>query len=115
MILNQEVSDYIEALSDAWKIELSVKLRELVHETIPDVQERMQYKKPHFLKNGKYAAVISVAKSAVSFTIFNADGLAWPEDTFDGPPERKTMKVAQGQDVDWQALSSLLKQASASL
>lgn len=64
---NQEVSDYIEALGDAWKIELSTNLRELVHKAIPDVQERMQYKKPHFLKNGKYAAVISVAKSAVLY------------------------------------------------
>jgi hypothetical protein len=27
--------------------------------SIPDVEERIQYKKPHFLKNGKYAAVIT--------------------------------------------------------
>lgn len=25
-------------------------LREVVHQAIPDVQERIQYKKPHFLK-----------------------------------------------------------------
>lgn len=113
--MNQEVTDYIAAISDAWKVEVSEQLRKLVHETIPDVTERLQYKKPHFLKNGKYAAVISVAKSAVSFTIFHADGLDFPEALFEGPPERKTIKVSSGQQVDYNRLSSLLKQASEGL
>ena len=51
--------------------EVITSLRELVYQAIPDAQERLQYKKPHFLKNGKYAAVISTSKDAVSFTIFN--------------------------------------------
>lgn len=113
--MNQEVTDYMAAISDTWKVEVSERLRELVHSTIPDVAERLQYKKPHFLKNGKYAAVISVAKSAVSFTIFNAEGLEWPEKLFEGPPERKTIKISAGQQVDYAALASLLKQASAGL
>lgn len=113
--MNQEVTDYIAAISDTWKVEVSERLRELVHVTIPDVSERLQYKKPHFLKNGKYAAVISVAKNAVSFTIFNADGLDWPEALFEGPPERKTIKISSGQQVDYDALGSLLKQASEGL
>ncbi|ACX68236.1 MULTISPECIES: DUF1801 domain-containing protein [Bacillales] len=113
--MNQEVTDYMAAISDTWKVEVSERLRELVHNTIPDVAERLQYKKPHFLKNGKYAAVISVAKSAVSFTIFNAEGLEWPETLFEGPPERKTIKISAGQQVDYAALASLLKQASVGL
>lgn len=113
--MNQEVTDYIAAASDAWKVEVSGQLRELVHSTIPGVTERLQYKKPHFLKNGKYAAVISISKAAVSFTVFNAAGLDWPEPLFDGPPERKTIKIAAGQQVDYDALASLLKQASEDL
>ncbi|GAB6927698.1 hypothetical protein JCM10914A_16810 [Paenibacillus sp. JCM 10914] len=113
--MSQEVTDYIAAVSDSWKVEVSEQLRELVHSTIPEVTERLQYKKPHFLKNGKYAAVISIAKSAVSFTIFNAGGLDWPESLFDGPPERKTIKITAGQQVDYDELASLLKQASEGL
>ncbi|MFS0567169.1 DUF1801 domain-containing protein [Brevibacillus invocatus] len=39
-------------------MEVSKRLRQMVHESIPGVEERIQYKKPHFLKNGHYAAVM---------------------------------------------------------
>ena len=42
--MNQEVTDYMAAISDTWKVEVSERLRELVHRTIPDVAERLQYK-----------------------------------------------------------------------
>ncbi|QFT89620.1 hypothetical protein FIU87_13245 [Bacillus sp. THAF10] len=113
--MNQEVTDFIEALKEPWQEELSSTLREVVHQAIPDVQERIQYKKPHFLKNGKYAAVISTSKNAVSFTIFNATELNLPEGKFDGPPERKTLKLYAGDKVDSQHLVSLVSQASGSL
>ncbi|NEW09191.1 DUF1801 domain-containing protein [Paenibacillus sp. SYP-B3998] len=113
--MNQEVTDFIEALKEPWQGELCARLREVVYQTIPDIQERIQYKKPHFLKNGKYAAVISTSKDAVSFTIFNASELALPEGLFDGPPERKTIKLRQGQTVDTDQLSQLLSQAASTL
>ena len=113
--MNQEITDFIEALKEPWQGELSTNLRQIVHQAIPEVQERMQYKKPHFLKNGKYAAVISTSKDAVSFTIFNANGLTFPNGVFDGPPERKTMKLKQGQAFDPKLLSSLVSQAAAGL
>ncbi|MFC5471107.1 DUF1801 domain-containing protein [Cohnella suwonensis] len=112
--MNEEVIAFIDGLNEPWQKEISNGLRSVVHEAIPDFQERMQYKKPHFLKNGKYAAVISASKDAVSFTIFNATGLDVPAG-FDGPPERKTIKLKKGQAADYGLLSSLVKQASASL
>lgn len=112
--MNPEVTAYIEQLDEGWKTEAASSLRELVYRVIPDAQERMQYKKPHFLKNGSYAAVISVAKSAVSFTIFNASGVEWPS-SFDGPPERKTIKLTAAQTVDDSLLEPLLQQASTGL
>ena len=113
--MNPEVTEFIEALNEPWQKEISVKLRGIVREAIPDVSERIQYKKPHFLKNGKYAAVISISKAAVSFTIFNASGLTLPDGLFDRPPERKTIKLQQGQNFDSEQLSSLLSQAAATL
>lgn len=113
--MNQEVTDFIEALKEPWQGEQSNNLREVVHQAIPDVQERIQYKKPHFLKNGKYAAVISTSKDAVSFTIFNAAALELPEGMFDGPPERKTLKLRKGDSFDSGQLVSLVSQASGSL
>ncbi|MBP1989866.1 DUF1801 domain-containing protein [Paenibacillus eucommiae] len=113
--MNQEVTDFIEALKEPWQAELSTNLREVVFQAIPDVQERIQYKKPHFLKNGKYAAVISTSKDAVSFTIFNAAELELPGGMFDGPTESKTLKLRKGDTFDSGQLVSLLKQASGSL
>ena len=110
--MNPEVTNYIEGVKEEWQRDLSAQLREVVHQAVPDVQERIQYKKPHFLKNGKYTAVISTSKDAVSFTIFNTSSLTLPEDIFEGPPERKTIKLKQGHRVDSGLLVSLVKQAA---
>ncbi|RED83243.1 DUF1801 domain-containing protein [Cohnella phaseoli] len=113
--MKQEVTDFIEALKEPWHKEFSVCLREVVHQAIPNVHERIQYKKPHFLKNGKYAAAISTAKETVSFTIFNCSELTFPEGVFDGPAERKTLKLRKEDTFDSEQLVSLLRQASNSL
>ncbi|CAI6076453.1 hypothetical protein PAECIP112173_02427 [Paenibacillus sp. JJ-100] len=112
--MNHEVTEYIESLKEPWQSQVCNELRELVHSVIPDAQERIQYKKPHFLKNGKYAADISTSKDAVSFTIFNATALTYPEG-FDGPAERKTMKLRQEQEWSKELLTSLLSQAASTL
>lgn len=94
--------------------EVAQRLRELVHQTIPGVEERIQYKKPHFLKNGKYAAVISPSRDAVTFMIMNTAGLDVPAG-FDGPPERKSVKIRAGQTPDYALLGGLLSQAVSGL
>jgi Uncharacterized conserved protein len=109
--MSQEVNAFIEKVKEPWQAALCQQLRQVVHNAIPEVQERIQYNKPHFLANKKYAAVISTSKDAVSFTIFNATELALPEGLFDGPPERKTIKYRNGQQIDESMLTDLVKQA----
>ncbi|BCG58525.1 DUF1801 domain-containing protein [Paenibacillus sp. URB8-2] len=113
--MNQEVTDFINNVNQPWQAIVGNQLRQIVHDSIPDVEERIQYRKPHFLNNGKYAAVISTAKETVSFTIFNAANLKLPEGLFEGPSERKTIKIRDGQTVDFELLTKLLKQASSTL
>ncbi|GAA0137095.1 hypothetical protein YSY43_39360 [Paenibacillus sp. YSY-4.3] len=108
--MNQEVTAYIENLPK-WQGEVSSILRDMVHETIPEAEERIQYKKPHFLKNGHYAAVISPSKDAIAFMIMNANGVDFPKG-FEGPAERKWIKLREGDNPDLTMLSGLLKQAS---
>lgn len=112
--MNQEVTDFIKSLEEPWQLQLCDDLREAVHQAIPEVQERMQYKKPHFLKNGKYAAVISTSKKAVSFTIFNTEDQDIPKN-FDGPSERKTLKILKGEKPDYNQLISLVQLSSINL
>lgn len=112
--MSNEVSAFIDSLGENWKVDVSKRLRETVRETIPSVEERIQYKKPHFLKNGHYAAVISPSKDAITFMIMNATGIEFPKG-FEGPPERKWIKIKEGVSPDYGQLSSLLAQASQSL
>lgn len=114
--MTQEITDFIAQIKLPWQAEICSRLREVIHEAVPDVTERIQYGKPHFLKNGKYAAVISTAKGWVSFSIFNAAGIEVPEGQFEaGSGERLTIKLLEGKPADYELLSSLLQQASASL
>ena len=47
--MNEEVTQYIQKLP-AWQVEVCEALRNLIQETIPTVEERLQYGKPHYLK-----------------------------------------------------------------
>lgn len=111
--MGQEVADYIDAVKQEWQIEVCRSIDRAIRQAIPEVQERIQYGKPHYLKNDKYACVLGTAKGWVSFTIFNATALDAPDGLFEpGPPERKTMKIRQGQAVDYEVLATLVHQAA---
>lgn len=114
--MNPEVKQYIQKLQK-WQIEVCESLRKVITDTIPGVEERLQYGKPHYLKNGHYACVIHAAKDKVSFMIFNATELEEVKGFFKSMsgPERKTATITEGQKVDYKQLSALLKKASKSL
>lgn len=115
--MNDPIQAYIQNIKQAWQIPICERIHATVHQAIPDVEEKLQYGKPHFRKNGKYAAVLSSAKGWVTVTIFNASALEAPEGFFEaeGPPERKTVKIREGQTVDYDLLGKLLKQAADTL
>ncbi|MBA2277945.1 MAG: DUF1801 domain-containing protein [Chloroflexia bacterium] len=111
--MNQAVTDYMHGIKQEWQAEVCTRIRQVIRESIPEVEERIQYGKPHFLKNGSYAAVLGTAKGWVSLTIFNATTLEAPDGFFEpGPPERKTVKIREGEEVDDELLARLLRQAS---
>lgn len=114
--MNQDVTAYIEKIVQEWQAEICTRLREILVATSSEIEERLQYGKPHYLKHGKYLCVYSTAKGWVSCTIFNAAALETPEGFFEpGDPNRKTVKLRAGQPVDYQQLAGLLKQAAATL
>lgn len=109
-----QVVEFMNEIAEPWQASVCATLRNVVHDAIPGVQERMQYKKPHFLKNGKYVAVISTSKKAVSFTLFNTSQLELPE-IFSGPSERKTLKIVDREMLDTNQLSCWVELASKNL
>ena len=119
--MNKEVTQYMQDLgkkpNQDWQTEVCTSLRKMVYKAIPEVEERLQYGKPHYLKNGHYAAVIHAAKDKVSFMIFNAAEVEEIKGFLKSmsDPGRKTATITKGQTVDYQLLSKLLKQATKSL
>lgn len=114
--MSDQVTEYIEKVQP-WQTTICEDLRKMVHETIPDVEERLQYGKPHFLKNGSYAAVISVAKDKVNFMVFNAEDIPEVKGVLRsmGKGERKAATVTEGQDLDYPMLADILKKTTSGL
>ncbi len=115
--MTPEITLFIDNIAIKWQADLCVRIRQAVHQAVPDVQERIQYGKPHFLKGGKYLCVLGTAKGWVSFTIFNAESLKTPDGLFESSDngDRKTIKTREGQALDSELLVTLIQQAAATL
>lgn len=115
--MSEAIKDFIESINQDWQATVCRQLDQTIREAIPDVEARIQYKKPHYLKNGKYAAVYGTAKGWVSFTIFNATSLQPPLDRFEASEngDRITLKILENQDVDYAQLGQMLKEAAATI
>ncbi|MEV0621948.1 DUF1801 domain-containing protein [Nonomuraea sp. NPDC050404] len=114
--MNDEVTQYISA-APPWQQEVCEKLRAMIHEAVPGMEEKFQYGKPHFLKNGKHAAVVYVSRDKVSFMVFNATEIPAVKGFIRsmGKGERKCADIVEGQETDYQALAEMLKKTSSAL
>ena len=112
-----EVTEYIEKIKLSWQAEVAKQIRATIFKAVPEVEERIQYGKPHYRKNGKYLCVLGTAKGWASFTIFNATDLQTPDGLFESSDtgDRKTIKILEGQQVDSEMLGKLLQQAAKTL
>lgn len=110
--MNQEVSEYI-GKTLPWQQEVCESLRKMVHDTVSGAEERIQYGKPHFLKDGEFIAVIHVGKDKVSFMLFNAGNIeAGKMLRSMGNGDRKVIDIVEGQEVNYKQLGSLLSQVA---
>jgi hypothetical protein len=114
--MQNDVTSYIDKGSP-WQREVCEKLRELVRQTIPDVEEKLEYGKPHFLKNNQHAAVIHLARNKVSFMVFNAAHVDPVKGVLRslGNGDRKTVDIVENQDVDYDLLAGILARTSSTL
>lgn len=111
--MNQDVTDYIQKIKLPWQAEVCTQIRQIILQTRPEIVERLQYGKPHYLLDGKYAYVLGTAKAWVSFTLFDAAALEAPEGFFEpGDSDRKTVKIREGQTVDYALLTKFIQQTA---
>lgn len=112
--MNEEVTQYIQK-TQPWQAEVCSALRELILTNLPNVEERLQYGKPHYLKNGSYLAVIHASKDKISFMLFNATEIPEVKGFLRsmGNGDRKTVDISEGQSVDYEQLADLVRKVSA--
>ncbi|MFF2852836.1 DUF1801 domain-containing protein [Streptomyces sp. NPDC058001] len=112
-MMNDDVTAYIEK-AEPWQAEVCTSLREMVHRTVPGVEEAIQYGKPHFLRDGRHMAVIHVAKAKVSFMVFDAAGVeAVPGQLRSlGNGDRKAADIREGGQADCEFLADVLRRVS---
>ena len=114
--MDQQVAEYL-AKAEPWQQDVAARLQEVIATAIPDREEVFRYGKPHYLKNGEYAALIMASKGKVSFMLFNASEIEPIKGYIRsmGNGERKTVDIVEGQEVDYDQLTSWLTQTSATL
>jgi hypothetical protein len=115
--MNAEVTTFIDTLAHDWQKAIAVQIRDAIHANIADVEERLMYSKPHYLKNRKYLAVITPAKGWVAYTIFNMEAVDAPSDLFETSTngDRKTIKIKPSHAVDIELLTRLTVAAASTL
>ncbi len=63
--MDQGVTDDIQNIKQAWQIDVCKKLREVIHQAVPEADELQQWSKPHYKKNGEYLCNFFTAKEWV--------------------------------------------------
>ncbi|MFB7288702.1 DUF1801 domain-containing protein [Actinacidiphila glaucinigra] len=108
--MSQDVTDYL-AKTKPWQQELCATLRQTVLDTVPGVEEVMQYGKPHFNRAGRNTAVLHVAAAKVSFMVFDAGDLAPVPGVLRsmGNGDRKVIDFAEGDMADTDFVADLLR------
>jgi hypothetical protein len=112
MDMDDEIAAYF-AKADPWQQDAGARLRQAVLTAIPEAEESLQYKKPHYAVDGDLVAALHLAKGKVSLLILDAGAVA-PEKGFLrslGNGERKVVDVTDGQDVDVDRIASVLRAA----
>lgn len=111
--MNSDVTDYL-ARTKPWQQDICGRLRETVHATVPDVEEMIQYGKPHFNVAGRNAAVLHVAAAKVSFMVFDAGDVEAVPGLLRslGSGDRKVVDLREGDTVDLDFIADLLRRTT---
>lgn len=109
------VDDYIAKLGEGWQADVCRRLREVILKAVPDVEEQIKFGTPHYTRKGEYVCLYFAAKKWVNITIFNRDRLDAPANLFEVTeyPDRGTLKIKEGAELDLTLLERLVKQSAA--
>ena len=111
--MNHDVTTYIEG-TKPWQAEVCNELRSTVLRALADIEEAMQYGKPHFVREGRHVAVLHVAAAKVSFMVFDAGAVEPVPGLLRslGSGDRKVVDIREGETVDLDFIADLLRRTA---
>ncbi|MED1780705.1 DUF1801 domain-containing protein [Brevibacillus fortis] len=109
--MNQQVTDYIQNITNESQVEVCNRIRQLIHENMPNVEEQVKYKQAFYSILGKQVCVYFPAKDWINVTLFQAANLEAPAGFFEKSDhaDRKTIKIRNGKEFDFDVLAGLFK------
>lgn len=111
---SQHIDDYIAELND-WRGETLAKLRELVHEAAPELNEEWKWDTPVWAGKSNVLA-ISAFKDHVKMNFFKGASLEDTQGLFNAGLEAKATRAidfSQGEEIDEANLKELIRAAAA--
>jgi hypothetical protein len=111
---SQRISDYIAGLAD-WRGEMLTRVRNLVHEAIPDITEEWKWDTPVWSQKGN-ALAGGVFKDHVKLNFFKGASLEDPNGLFNAGLDAKATRAIdfyEGDKIDEAALKNLIRAAVA--
>jgi hypothetical protein len=111
--MSDEVTAYLEG-TKPWQAQLCTDLRATIHHVVADVDEVLQYGKPHFNRDGKNLAVLHAAASKVSFMVFDAADVEPVPGLLRslGSGDRKVVDIKEGEAIDLDFIADLLRRTA---
>jgi hypothetical protein len=112
---DERVDAYVQRL-DGWQRDAVVRLRDLIHEAVPDIGEDWKWDAPVFVAHRNVCA-IGVFSDHVKVNFFKGPGLPDPAGLFNAGLEAKTSRAIDLREgeldrVDVNAFRELLRQAA---
>lgn len=110
--MNEQVTEYINKINIEWQVDICEQIRNIILQSIPEVEEQIKYNQAFYSLNGKQLCVFFPAKNWVNVTLFNAEEIEAPEGFFEpsNKPERKAVKIREGQAFEYDVLAKCFQQ-----
>jgi hypothetical protein len=109
---SEKISEYINKNQD-WRGELILQIRELILETMPEIEEEWKWNSPVWTQNGMVCSA-GAFKKHVSLTFFKGSVLEKKTSMFNSPADSKRTRSIiwkQGDVLDRAALIQLVQLA----
>lgn len=106
----ESIDEYIRGLED-WQADLVTRLRGIIKDAVPGVNESMKWGRPFFERNGPICYIVAHSKW-VNFGFWRGVKLQDPKELLEGTGEEKRhIKLKTPEQIDKGAFMELLRQA----